>query len=166
MQTHNLTDHTWLKSMYSIREQWIPSYFRDLPMCCLMKTTSRCESTNAMFKVNSRSSNTLVQFLACFDIAIGWQRYYQRQAEFESDNTSRPLKTELAIEAHASLIYTSTIFLEVQHEIFRSQNRCILAIDGVVDDIKKYTVLHYGINHRLVNEFKVPLIFRQLYIYI
>ncbi|XP_035843909.1 uncharacterized protein LOC118479400 [Helianthus annuus] len=61
LQTFGLQDHSWLNDMYNIKHLWVPAYFRELPMCCLMKTTSRCESSNAAFKVNSTSANTLVQ---------------------------------------------------------------------------------------------------------
>ncbi|KAD3640736.1 hypothetical protein E3N88_29959 [Mikania micrantha] len=67
--------------MYAIRDQWVPAYFREIPMCCLMKTTSRCESSNASFKVNSSEANTLVQFILCYDTSIESQRYRQRLAE-------------------------------------------------------------------------------------
>ncbi|KAD2804488.1 hypothetical protein E3N88_37865 [Mikania micrantha] len=41
--------------MFAIRNRWVPAYFREIQMCCLMKTTSRCESSNASFKMNSGS---------------------------------------------------------------------------------------------------------------
>ncbi|KAK9079331.1 hypothetical protein SSX86_001002 [Deinandra increscens subsp. villosa] len=144
INTYNLRNHTWLTKMYDIRDEWIPSYFQDLPMCCLMKTTSRCESTNAMFKVNSSASNTLVQFLLCFDTAIDWQRYHQRDAEFASETTYYRFKTELPIERHAALLYTNNVFLEVQKEIDRSHNRVLPSFDGEVDGILKYTVAQYN----------------------
>ncbi|XP_076918240.1 protein FAR1-RELATED SEQUENCE 3-like [Bidens hawaiensis] len=50
MNEYGLQDHEWLSEMYAIRDQWVPGYFRDVPMCCLMKTTSRFqkEMYNAM----------------------------------------------------------------------------------------------------------------------
>jgi hypothetical protein len=74
MEDSNLTDNAWLNDMYVIQTMWVPAYFRELPMCCLMRTTSRCESSNALFKVNSSSSNTLVQFLMSYDSSIDQQR--------------------------------------------------------------------------------------------
>ncbi|XP_076958363.1 protein FAR1-RELATED SEQUENCE 5-like [Bidens hawaiensis] len=65
-----LSDHHWLKEIYAIREQWVPCYFMEIQWCCLMKFTSRCESSNALFKVNTGKSNTLVQFLLCFGTAL------------------------------------------------------------------------------------------------
>ncbi|XP_076892484.1 protein FAR1-RELATED SEQUENCE 5-like [Bidens hawaiensis] len=46
----NLSENKWLKDMFAIRGSWVPAYFRDIPMCCLMKTTSCCESSNSQFK--------------------------------------------------------------------------------------------------------------------
>ncbi|XP_076896692.1 protein FAR1-RELATED SEQUENCE 5-like [Bidens hawaiensis] len=43
----NLSENKWLKDMFAIRESWAPAYFRDIPMCCLMKTSSRSESCNS-----------------------------------------------------------------------------------------------------------------------
>ncbi|KAK9063805.1 hypothetical protein SSX86_017677 [Deinandra increscens subsp. villosa] len=155
INTYNLRNHTWLTKMYDIRDEWIPSYFQDLPMCCLMKTTSRCESTNAMFKVNSSASNTLVQFLLCFDTAIDWQRYHQRDAEFASETTYYRFKTELPIERHAALLYTNNVFLEVQKEIDRSHNRVLPSFDGEVDGILKYTVAQYNAKRNRVADYQV-----------
>ena len=85
MEKHGLAEHEWLREMFSIKELWAPTYIRDIPMCCLMKTTSRCESSNASFKVNSMWSNTLVQFLLCFYGTMDFLRYNQRVATFRSD---------------------------------------------------------------------------------
>ncbi|KAD5960599.1 hypothetical protein E3N88_12071 [Mikania micrantha] len=92
----HLGDHVWLSDMYAIRSQWVPAYFRELPMCCLMKTTSRCESSNASFKVNSSGSNTLVQFVLCYDTSIESQRYRQRLAEHKT--SCRPFQSLTDVE--------------------------------------------------------------------
>ncbi|KAI3825568.1 hypothetical protein L1987_07059 [Smallanthus sonchifolius] len=154
---YDLDDHAWLKDMYAIREQWVPCYFRDIPLCCLMKTTSRCESSNALFKINSNGANTFVQFLLCFDTAIDGQWYNQRKLEFESNTTTPLLLTDLPIERQASEIYTWNIFLEVQKEIFKGKNRCLIANTVEVDGNKVYTVGHTNRRFEVVNEFKVTL---------
>nr|KAJ0195939.1 hypothetical protein LSAT_V11C700381250 [Lactuca sativa] len=41
MKEFNLEDTRWFKDMFTIRDSWIPGYFSDIPMCGLMKTTSR-----------------------------------------------------------------------------------------------------------------------------
>ncbi|KAK1406396.1 hypothetical protein QVD17_41693 [Tagetes erecta] len=157
MDEYHLDDHPWLSEMYAIREQWVPCYFRELQMCCLMKTTSRCESSNALFKVNSSGANTLVQFLLCFDNSIDGQRYNQRLMEFESVTTTPLMLTVLPIEKHASEIYSRTIFLEVQKEIRKGMLYCFMVNSGVVYGTKTYTVAHTDRHGNIVNEFQVTL---------
>ncbi|KAJ0713859.1 putative MULE transposase domain, FHY3/FAR1 family [Helianthus annuus] len=77
MDEYHLNNHPLLCEMFAIRHEWVPCYFREIPMCCLMKTTSRCESSNARFKVNSSETNTLIQFLMCFDTSLDAQRHTQ-----------------------------------------------------------------------------------------
>ncbi|KAK9057887.1 hypothetical protein SSX86_022726 [Deinandra increscens subsp. villosa] len=88
IQTFGLGGNDWLAEMYGIRERWIPAYFRDVPMSCLLKTTSVCESSNAAFKVSSTSAHTLVQFMLCFETRLESQRYKQRAADFKTSSIS------------------------------------------------------------------------------
>ncbi|XP_021996712.1 protein FAR1-RELATED SEQUENCE 5-like [Helianthus annuus] len=126
MEGLHLKENNRLNEMYEIRDQWVPCYFRDVHMCCLMKTTSRCESSNSLFKTNSSGTNTLVQFLMCFDTAIDGQRYTQRRLEFESNTIAPSMPKNVPIERHASELYTHTLFLEVQKEIYRGMHSAIL----------------------------------------
>ncbi|XP_022032002.1 protein FAR1-RELATED SEQUENCE 5-like [Helianthus annuus] len=152
-----LSDNNWLNEMFSIRDQWVPCYFREVPMCCLMKTTSRCESSNALFKVHSGGTNTLVQFMMCFDTAIDGQRQKQRQAEFDSNTTTPFMPNKIPIEMHAFDIYTRTIFLEVQKEIYKGLTHCFIIRCEELDGIKFYTIAHTNKSCKIVNEYKVEL---------
>nr|GFA63251.1 hypothetical protein [Tanacetum cinerariifolium] len=71
---YNLQDNKWLSDMYAIRDRWIPGCFKDYPMCGLMKTTSRSESSNAFFQIFSHKGNTFVQFMLCFESVMKKQR--------------------------------------------------------------------------------------------
>ncbi|KAK9054031.1 hypothetical protein SSX86_025107 [Deinandra increscens subsp. villosa] len=144
MKEYNLTDHEWLGQIYAIRRRWVPCYFKHLDMCCLMKTTSRCESTNAMFKVNTNKSNTLLQFLMCFDTAIDGQRHKQRELEFGMMTTTAVCVTPLRIERHASEIYTPALFRLVQKEIDRGFLHCSTSIPTVIGSVKLYNVVQYN----------------------
>ncbi|KAK9048885.1 hypothetical protein SSX86_032148 [Deinandra increscens subsp. villosa] len=152
-----LTKNSWLTDMYAIREMWIPAYFREIPMCCLMKTTSRCESSNAAFKVNSSHANTLVQFLMCYDSSMDQQRYNQRILEFRDANQCPVILTGEDIEKHASQIYTLTMFAEVQKEIIRGKNQCYIMNVDVVDGHTVYDVSHMNHLSVYINTFKVRL---------
>ncbi|GJX80746.1 FAR1-related sequence 5-like protein [Tanacetum coccineum] len=121
---YNLHDNKWLSDMYAIRERWVPGYFKDLPMCGLMKTTSRSESSNAFFQVYSHEGNTLVQFMLCFESAMEKQRYTHRVLDNASNGSTPSIFTELPFEKHACAMYTPSIFREVQHEIRKSLYAC------------------------------------------
>ncbi|KAK9065202.1 hypothetical protein SSX86_016585 [Deinandra increscens subsp. villosa] len=155
MSQYNLTGHDWLNDMYGIRERWVPCYFSHLDMCCLMKTTSMCESSNAMFKVNTNRHNSLLQFLMSFDTAIDGQRHNQRELEFNMMNSSPLLLTKLRIEEHASHIYTPALFVEVQKEIERGMMHCTKNTPTVIGDVKLYTVTQYNKHFVPVCQFEV-----------
>ncbi|KAJ9553555.1 hypothetical protein OSB04_017600 [Centaurea solstitialis] len=81
MEDYCFTGEKWLKSLFKIRESWIPAYFRDIPMCSLMKTTSHSESINSFFNSFSHYGNTLVFFMKSFDAALDKQRFTQRNLD-------------------------------------------------------------------------------------
>ncbi|XP_076945027.1 protein FAR1-RELATED SEQUENCE 5-like [Bidens hawaiensis] len=87
IEKFGLQDNAWLNDMFDIRDHWVPAYFRDIPFCCLVKTTSRCESSNVTFKVNSTSANTLVQFMLCMESRLDSQRYSKRSFEYKTSST-------------------------------------------------------------------------------
>lgn len=126
---------------------------------------SRCESSNASFKVNSSGSNTLVQFLLCFDTSLESQRYRQRLAEFKSSSTPFNSVTNLAIEKHAFEIYTHAISSEVTKEIAKGKLSCYISNRQLLDVVEVFSVSHLNKGNETVNVFEVsshPLICIQL----
>ncbi|CAI9281814.1 unnamed protein product [Lactuca saligna] len=81
MKEFNLEDTRWFKDMFTIRDSWIPGYFCDIPMCGLMKTTSRSESMNSFFNTYSESGNLLLNFMMNYNTAIQKQRNTQRELD-------------------------------------------------------------------------------------
>ncbi|XP_071698777.1 protein FAR1-RELATED SEQUENCE 5-like [Rutidosis leptorrhynchoides] len=71
----NLEENTWLADKFKIRDRWVSGYISHLPICCLMKTTSRTESSNAFFRVFTDPDHTLVQFMLNFESAMDKQRH-------------------------------------------------------------------------------------------
>ncbi|KAK9079762.1 hypothetical protein SSX86_001435 [Deinandra increscens subsp. villosa] len=139
-----LENHKWLRKVFAIRNEWVPAFFRDKPMSWLMRTTSRSENSNAYFKINSSSTNSLVQFMLCFDMAIDRQRHEQRVLEFATDTTTPVLTTRLELEKHAALVYTRNIFNQVQREVSLCVAYIMIGIPQLVD----------GVEHILVSQFK------------
>ncbi|XP_074266738.1 protein FAR1-RELATED SEQUENCE 1-like [Silene latifolia] len=90
-----LNDNTWLTYMYGKRHKWIPAYFRDLPLGCLLKTTQRSESQNSYFKRFESIDGTLVEFWLRFQSAMEQQRYNHRFLDAASDSTLPRRKSKL-----------------------------------------------------------------------
>ncbi|XP_022014087.1 protein FAR1-RELATED SEQUENCE 5-like [Helianthus annuus] len=135
-------DHQWLNEMYEIRERWVLAFFRDIPMCCLMKTTSRSESSNASFKVNSTSANTLVQFMLCYEARIDSQRYRQRVSEFKSSSIVYQGKSNLPIEQHAFSVYSHSVFHVVRKEILKGKFCCFITNQTLEAGMTVFSVQH------------------------
>nr|KAJ0206476.1 hypothetical protein LSAT_V11C500231290 [Lactuca sativa] len=66
----NLEDERWLKDIFGNKEAWVPTYFSNFPMCGLMKTTSRSESSNSFFNLYSQTENFLRNFMKNYENAI------------------------------------------------------------------------------------------------
>ncbi|XP_022003796.2 protein FAR1-RELATED SEQUENCE 5-like [Helianthus annuus] len=66
MSTFGLENHEWLKDMYDLRFDWIPSYYHGENLAGLMRTTSRCESENYFFDQFCNPRCTLVEFFTHF----------------------------------------------------------------------------------------------------
>ncbi|GKA18306.1 FAR1-related sequence 5-like protein, partial [Tanacetum coccineum] len=113
-----------LSEMFEIKDRWILGYFNDLPMCCLMKTTSRSESSNAFFQIHSHQGNMLVQFMLYFEAAMEKQRYTQRIADNRTFESTPVMFTALPIEQFACQVYSRSIFREVQKEISKGLYYC------------------------------------------
>ncbi|XP_076910473.1 protein FAR1-RELATED SEQUENCE 5-like [Bidens hawaiensis] len=151
----NVSENKWLKDMFAIRESWVPAYFRDVPMCCLMKTTSRCESSNSQFKVYSSPGNNLVQFMNCFEMALNAQRHVQRELQNDTITKTPPLEIRLPIEHHASYVYTITIFKEVQKDITKGLYHCARTRVDSADGLNIHLINHKDKRNGFVGEFKV-----------
>ncbi|XP_074300116.1 protein FAR1-RELATED SEQUENCE 5-like [Silene latifolia] len=124
---HNLEGNSWLSTMFRKRRKWIPAYFRDVPMGCLL-TTQRSESQNNFFKRFENAHGTLVEFLMRFQSAIDVQRHTQKQLDRDDDCTLPQLATSLKLEAHASKVYTNVAFADFQVEA--SASICSLSVGG------------------------------------
>nr|KAJ0218774.1 hypothetical protein LSAT_V11C300152710 [Lactuca sativa] len=150
MKEFNLEDTRWFKDMFTIRDSWIPGYFSDIPMCGLMKTTSRSESMNSFFNTYSESGNLLLNFMMNYDTAIQKQRNTQRELDRASKKASYKMQ--------ASKVYTSTLFFEVQKEIYKACFFFTYSYVGIEDGWEVYIVQHNNSKSDFKNEFKVILL--------
>ncbi|CAI9290813.1 unnamed protein product [Lactuca saligna] len=154
----HLKENKWLADMFNKRDKWIPSYFRDIPMCGLMKTTSRSESSNSFFNVFSSPTNLLVNFMFNFDTALSKQRHEQKRLDIASRDTSPQLlfpNENLKIEKHASLVYTREAFIKVQKQIKKAFYQCFQKNSVLIDGRQQCIIVYKELKSGKRPEFKV-----------
>ncbi|XP_076954749.1 protein FAR1-RELATED SEQUENCE 5-like [Bidens hawaiensis] len=83
MDDFQLSDHTWLKDIFNIRESWIPAYYREETMSGLMRTSSISESENHFFSQFCNPHCTLVEFLAHIETALDHQSHEHRKNDHD-----------------------------------------------------------------------------------
>ncbi|XP_074303799.1 protein FAR1-RELATED SEQUENCE 5-like [Silene latifolia] len=117
IEAHGMESNRWLKYVFAIRQKWIPAYFRDLPLGCLLRTTQRSESSNSYFKWFESHFGTLVEFWMRYNSAIEQQRHTQRRLDTANEHSMLEKVGPMKVEMHASLVYTHPIFADFQHEV-------------------------------------------------
>ncbi|XP_074297073.1 protein FAR1-RELATED SEQUENCE 5-like [Silene latifolia] len=149
VESHGLSDNEWIKEKYNIRNMWLPAYFRDLFLGGLMRTTSRSESENHFFSNFNNPNLTLVEFWIRFESTMDAQRWTHSKLVAQSKNFFPQLSTPLALEKHASEIFTPTIFGEFQKEVEAACYSC-----GVGDKVKDktYPILYTDIIDQVRNK--------------
>ncbi|XP_042056252.1 protein FAR1-RELATED SEQUENCE 5-like [Salvia splendens] len=132
MEKYGLTNNEWFSTMFANRKFWlcpqhtVPVYFRDFPMSSLIKTTSVSESQNSFFKRYTKSRCNLVEFLMHYNNALDAQRSNCNRFEYHDSNTTPKLKTNSALERHASTIYSDSGFKAIQEEIEDAIDCCTM----------------------------------------
>ncbi|CAH1421308.1 unnamed protein product [Lactuca virosa] len=136
----HLKENDWLRSIFKIRDLWIPAFMRDLELSGLMRTTSRSEILNYAFSHFLHHKSNLVKFMMSFDSAMEKQRHHQSLLDYQSTTTTPKLRTPLAIEKHASKIYTHNIFLDIQKELYKSVFYCVQESVVIEDESEVYVL--------------------------
>ncbi|GKB32386.1 FAR1-related sequence 5-like protein [Tanacetum coccineum] len=114
----HLEDNKWLSDMFELREKWIPAYFHNMPLSGLMRTTSRSESENHMFRKLLNSDLTLVEFFIHFETVVQTQRFRL-----------------------GKMIMTRVFMDVVQKEMLAAIHACFSIGVVYLDESRKYTIL-------------------------
>ncbi|XP_021726157.1 protein FAR1-RELATED SEQUENCE 5-like [Chenopodium quinoa] len=96
MEEFDLVDHEWFAYMFKIRHLWIPTYFKDLFMGGLLRSTSRSEGENSFFCNFINPHVTCVEFFVRYETALDAQRH-------EQDELNRLNKSEPQLLTHLHL---------------------------------------------------------------
>jgi hypothetical protein len=163
---HKLDEDRWFSDIYEIRRSWIPGFFKEIPMCGLMKTTSRSESMNSFFNAYSQGENFLVNFMLNYDNAIQKLRNTQRENDRKSNTAQYSMKFPLLLEKHASSVFTSVIFFGIQNEMKNAAYFCKIREVTSGDGWELYTIIHNNKKREFKAAYKVIILCIHVIFYI
>ncbi|KAG6390937.1 hypothetical protein SASPL_148682 [Salvia splendens] len=109
-------------------------------MSSLIKTTSISDSQTIFFKRYSKSRSNLVEFLMNYNIALDGQRSNNNRLEYLDFNTIPTLKTNSALEKHASTIYSDSGFKLIQSEIEEAVDNVTMVTVSIIGENEIYVV--------------------------
>ncbi|KAG6421316.1 hypothetical protein SASPL_117867 [Salvia splendens] len=109
-------------------------------MSSLIKTTSISESQNIFFKRYSKSRSNLVEFLMNYNNALDGQRSNNNRLEYLDFNTIPTLKTNSALEKHASTIYSDSGFKLIQSAIEEAVDNVTMVSVSIIGENEIYVV--------------------------
>ncbi|GJX58638.1 FAR1-related sequence 5-like protein [Tanacetum coccineum] len=101
---------------------------------------NKSESQNYFFGHLTSTNLTLVEFISHYETAMESRRYMHRKNDHDTMYTTPDLHTNLQIQKEAAELYTSTIFLDVQYEIYASLESCHSVNVTQIDDMKKFLI--------------------------
>ncbi|CAI9284586.1 unnamed protein product [Lactuca saligna] len=80
------------------------------------------------------------KFMMSFDSAMEKQRHHQSLLDYQSTTTTPKLRTPLALENHASEIYTHNIFLNIRKELYKFVFYCVQESIVIEDESEVYVL--------------------------
>ncbi|XP_057511652.1 protein FAR-RED IMPAIRED RESPONSE 1-like [Actinidia eriantha] len=112
----NLRNDVWLQSLYEDREQWIPTYMKDI-LLAGMSPTERSESISSIFDKYMQRKTTLKEFLDQCKAILQDKCEEEAKADFETWHKQPGLKSPSPFGKQMATIYTHAIFKKFQVEV-------------------------------------------------
>uniref|UniRef100_A0A8R7UK73 Protein FAR1-RELATED SEQUENCE n=1 Tax=Triticum urartu TaxID=4572 RepID=A0A8R7UK73_TRIUA len=111
LDKYSLMNHSYMTQIYETRRKWAKPYFRGV-FCAKLTSTQRSESANHMLKSYMPPASPMHVFVRQY-MKLQFDR--EREESYEEKRTmigGAVRRTNLAIERHASKVYTRNMFEE------------------------------------------------------
>ncbi|KAJ4975302.1 hypothetical protein NE237_000408 [Protea cynaroides] len=116
INTFQLRDDEWLRSLYEDRKHWVPAYIRDTSFAG-MYTVSWSESVTSFFDKYVHKNATLKEFVDQYKVSLQNMYKDEADADFSTWHGTPALKSHSPYEKQMSTIYTHEIFKKFQLEV-------------------------------------------------
>ncbi|XP_058113501.1 protein FAR1-RELATED SEQUENCE 5-like [Magnolia sinica] len=134
---YKLGENEWLSSLYKSREQWVQVYLHD---------ESYGDSIGSLFNRYMSPHNSLQMLLNQCEKAVDSQYEKELEEDFKTSYMKPILKTELPMENQVAEVYTRTIFMEFQEQLFQSLHHTAeITKDGPINTLR---VVEFGVEKR------------------
>uniref|UniRef100_A0A803MUZ0 Protein FAR1-RELATED SEQUENCE n=1 Tax=Chenopodium quinoa TaxID=63459 RepID=A0A803MUZ0_CHEQI len=116
LQKYELTEHSWYKRVYELKDKWCPALCRDFFSAGIL-SSQRSESTNHAIGFRASKATTLTEFYTIFKKTTNRWRSTEKYDEFTCSKsiafTSLPLSGMLK---HAAQVFTLSLFRNFEEE--------------------------------------------------
>uniref|UniRef100_A0ACD5ZBL6 Uncharacterized protein n=1 Tax=Avena sativa TaxID=4498 RepID=A0ACD5ZBL6_AVESA len=117
LKKYNLETHPFLTQIYEVRQKWVKPYFKGV-FCAKMTSTQRSESANMMLKTYVSPGCAMNMFVKHY-MRLQHDREADEGYEEKRAKMAKPvLHVNLAIEEHASKVYTRAMFEQFGQNLY------------------------------------------------
>ncbi|CAN6470676.1 unnamed protein product [Victoria cruziana] len=134
-----LEANEWATILWQERDKWAKPYLHGTFMAG-MSMTQRSKNIDNYFKNWVSEETTLTEFVVKYDVAIGRQRYIEKEMDFKMYDKIEPIKTCHPMEAHLRDIFTPDIFKKHFQEELLATATCSVVLNQPVVELREYTV--------------------------
>ena len=129
----------WFNRLYNLKEKWCTTLSKDFFSAGIL-SSQRSESTNNAIGFKARKSTSLTDFFKIFDETIRRWRKNETDQDFKCLNsTPQSEYSNIGLMKHATQVYTTTIYREIEAE-YSHALACILQIIDQVGTAHMYHV--------------------------
>lgn len=127
LDRYDLRRNDWLQSIYALRQQWVPAYFRDTFFAGFLFNQG---FENSFFDGYVNEHTTVPLFFRQYERAL--ENSFEKEVELDFDSicTTPVLRTPSPMEKQAANSYTKTIFSKFQEELVETFVYTANRIDG------------------------------------
>lgn len=142
MEEYNMNGHNWFDAMFDLLYFWIPAYSKIfLWVGCFEPHLSLRE--NNFFRKYFNSKSNLIGLLSHFQSALDSQRHDHNQLNSLDELSFPKLLKKLPLERHDAIVYSNSIFLDVQKQFIVATALCCIVSITSEKDVTTYEIYRW-----------------------